>query len=224
VADDLKDVSPSATDIRYFEAAYPYNPSRQVVWDEIARYLSPWIAQSATTIDLAAGYCHFINAVDCARRVAVDHAPEYVRYAKAGVEAHVLRVQDVARHFGPEFDVALASNFLEHLEPNEVPSCLEQIFRILKTEGRLILIQPNFRYCYRRYFDDYTHRAVFDHESITQVLRHSGFEPRVVQPRFLPYTARNVASWLVSRHVVRLYLHSPFKPFAGQMLVIAEKR
>ncbi len=206
----------------YFNIAHVYDASRQVVWNEIVRYLRPWIPAEAATIDLAAGYCHFINAVSCKRRVAIDEAPETVTFAAPGVEAYRMRVQDVAQRFGTEFDVALTSNFLEHLNPDDVPDCLAQIRRILRRPGRLILIQPNYRYCYRRYFDDYTHRAVFDHESIVQVLRHAGFEPRIVEPRFLPYTARGASSKLMNPYLIRAYLHSPIRPMAGQMLVIAE--
>lgn len=206
----------------YFNIAHVHDPSRQVVWDEIARYLRPWIPPDAATIDLAAGYCHFINAVSCERRVAIDQAPESIGFAAPGVEAYQMKVQDVARAFGPEFDVALASNFLEHLNPDDVLECLAQIRRVLRGLGRLILIQPNYRYCYRRYFDDYTHRAIFDHDSLVQILRHAGFEPRVVQPRFLPYTARGISSPLVNPYLIRAYLHSPIRPLAGQMLVVAD--
>jgi hypothetical protein len=43
-----------------------------------------------------------------------------------------------------------------------------------------------------------------------------------VKPKFLPYSMRDsrlpIAPWLV-----RAYLHSPWKPMAGQMLVVARR-
>jgi len=86
----------------------------------------------------------------------------------------------------------------------------------------LLVIQPNFRYAYRQYFDDYTHRSVFTHVSLPNLLRAHGFAIDAVEPRFLPYSMREVGvpipAWLV-----RAYLGSPLKPRAGQMLVVARK-
>ena len=85
-----------------------------------------------------------------------------------------------------------------------------------------ILIQPNFRYAFREYFDDYTHRAVFTDVSLPALLRAEGFAVERVEPRFLPYSMQGsrlpVAPWLV-----RAYLRSPFRPGAGQMLVVAKR-
>ena len=97
---------------------------------------------------------------------------------------------------------------------------MDDLCRLLKPEGRLIVIQPNFRYASKQYFDDYTHRAVFTDVSLPNLLRAHGFQIDHVQPRFLPYSMRHsrlpIRPWSV-----RAYLASPIKPFAGQMLVIA---
>ena len=84
------------------------------------------------------------------------------------------------------------------------------------------MIQPNFRYAYRHYFDDYTHRSTFTHVSLANLLRSTGLRILRVEPRFLPYSMREsrlpVRPWLV-----RAYLRSPIRPRAGQMLVVAQK-
>jgi hypothetical protein len=85
-----------------------------------------------------------------------------------------------------------------------------------------VVIQPNFRYAWRRYFDDYTHRAVFTDVSLPALLRSHGFRVDLVQPRFLPYSMRG-ATMPIRPWMVRAYLHSPIKPMAGQMLVVAHK-
>jgi hypothetical protein len=83
-------------------------------------------------------------------------------------------------------------------------------------------MQPNFRFESRAYFDDYTHRSVFTDVSLPALLRAHGFDIDLVQPRFLPYSMRGtrlpIREW-----TVRAYLRSPFKPMAGQMLVIAHR-
>jgi hypothetical protein len=55
----------------------------------------------------------------------------------------------------------------------------------------LSVIQPNFRYAYREYFDDYTHVAIFTHVSLCDVFRASGFDIVDVKPRFLPLSIKS---------------------------------
>ena len=88
--------------------------------------------------------------------------------------------------------------------------------------GRLIVIQPNFRYAAKHYFDDYTHRSVFTDVSLPNLLRAHGFAIDRVDPRFLPYSMRGT-KLPIRRWTVRAYLRSPFRPMAGQMLVIAHR-
>jgi SAM-dependent methyltransferase len=194
-----------------------------VVWRVIADHVAPWIPGDAHVLEIGAGYCQWINAVRAARRVAVDSWPEFRTFADAGVETTVL---DAAQHLtglgAGRFDVALASNVLEHFEPDTAAAVIGDIALILKPQGRLIVVQPNFAYAYRQYFDDYTHRSVFTHVSLANLLRARGFEIELCQPRFLPYSMRETR-WPVRAWLVRAYLASPIKPFAGQMLIVARK-
>jgi SAM-dependent methyltransferase len=207
----------------YHDVHLPENPTREVVWRVIADHVAPWIPGDAHVLEIGAGYCQWINAVRAARRVAVDSWPEFRTFAEAGVETTVL---DAAQHLtglgAGKFDVALASNVLEHFEPDTAAAVIGDIALILKPQGRLIVVQPNFAYAYRQYFDDYTHRSVFTHVSLANLLRARGFEIELCQPRFLPYSMRETR-WPVRAWLVRAYLASPIKPFAGQMLIVARK-
>jgi SAM-dependent methyltransferase len=172
-------------------------------------------------LEIGAGYCDWINNVAGTKRVAVDIWPEVVRHAKKGVEALVLDVsRDLPTLGTAAFDVVLASNILEHFEPGVAASVVDDIGRLLSPGGRLLVIQPNFRYASRHYFDDYTHRSVFTDVSLPNLLRAHGFAIARVERRFLPYSMRGtklpIRPW-----TVRAYLRSPFRPMAGQMLVIA---
>lgn len=207
----------------YHEAHLPEDPARAVVWNVVAHYLAPWMPANGDVVEIGAGYCAWINNVAAARRVAVDVWPEVARFAAPGVEARVLDASRELLTLGAaSFDVVLASNILEHFEPGVAISVVEDVHRVLKPGGRLIIIQPNFRYAAKQYFDDYTHRSVFTDVSLPNLLRAHGFRIERVQPRFLPYSMRGsrlpIRSW-----TVRAYLRSPIKPMAGQMLVIASK-
>jgi SAM-dependent methyltransferase len=207
----------------YHAAHLVADPRRAKVWQAVARHLAPYIAAEAHVVELGAGYCDWINNVQAARRVAVDMWAELPAHAAPGVEPMVL---DISNGLHPladaSFDVVLASNLLEHFAPDAAAEVVREAARVLRPAGRLILIQPNFRFAWRRYFDDYTHRSIFTDVSLPALLRAQGFDVLHVKPRFVPYSMQGfripIARWLV-----RAYLLSPFKPAAGQMLVIAQK-
>jgi SAM-dependent methyltransferase len=207
----------------YHAAHLVADPRRATVWKVVARHLDPHVAPDAHVLELGAGYCDWINNVRAARRVAVDVWPELPAHAASGVEPVVLDISNGLPSLGEAaFDVVLASNLLEHFAPDAAAEIVSSVAKLLRPAGRFILIQPNFRYAWRRYFDDYTHRSIFTDISLTALLRARGFRIIDVRPRFAPYSLHGsripVAGWLV-----KAYLMSPFKPAAGQMLVIAQK-
>jgi SAM-dependent methyltransferase len=118
-------------------------------------------------------------------------------------------------------DVVLASNVLEHLTRDELDRSVEQMLRVLRPGGRVVVIQPNYRYAYREYFDDYTHVAVFSHVSLADYFVSRSFKPVRVEPRFLPFSMKSRVP--KSRRLVDWYLRSPVRPSAKQMLVVMEK-
>ena len=207
----------------YHTAHLPEDPARAVVWKVVAEHLSAWVPRDAHVLEIGAGYCNWINNVAAVRRVAVDIWPDVVRYADNGVEALVLDVsRDLSTLGEAAFDVVLASNILEHFEPGVTAAVVDDVGRLLKRGGRLIVIQPNFRYAAKHYFDDYTHRSVFTDVSLPNLLRAHGFAIDRVDPKFLPYSMRGT-KLPIRRWTVRAYLRSPFRPMAGQMLVIAHR-
>ena len=207
----------------YHAAHLIEDSSRTIVWQVIADHLSPWIPAHADVLEIGAGYCHWINHVRAARRVAVDIWPELPAHAAPGVETVVLDVsRDLPSLGRAQFDVVLASNLLEHFTPDVSASIVRDVVDALKPGGRFIVVQPNFRYAYREYFDDYTHRAVFSDVSLPALLRSQGLQVEAVRSKFLPYSIQRARlrprAWMI-----RAYLRSPIKPRAGQMLVVARK-
>jgi SAM-dependent methyltransferase len=213
----------SASQKAYHYAHFKESKVRAILWKVLADYLSSYIPPDAHVVELGAGYCYWINEVRAARKVAVDIWSELPRYAGADVEP----IQHDLLHGlqflgGQTFDVVMASNVLEHLEADVAAQLVSDVFNSLRAGGRFIVIQPNFRYAYRCYFDDYTHRSIFTDVSLPNLMRVHGFNIECLRAKFMPYSLREtrlpVRSWLISA-----YLHSPLKPFAGQMLVVGKK-
>ncbi|QQV76934.1 class I SAM-dependent methyltransferase [Sphingomonas aliaeris] len=191
------------------------------VWSALWRYFfRNRIAANACVLDLGAGYGDFINTVVARRRIAVDTWPGLVQQVDAGVEAIVGPVDDLGAIGDGAVDYAFASNLFEHLPQDVFVAALAEIRRTLAPGGTLTILQPNYRYAYREYFDDYTHVAVYSHVSLADLLRAHGWNILEVRPRFLPLTVKSrLPTWPV---LIAAYLWSPIKPMGKQMLVVAQ--
>jgi len=205
----------------YFETRLPYDNRREILWRSLHRfYFRRLISPSATVIDLGCGYGHFINNATARRRIAVDLWSEAAKFLDPAVEFHRGSITDLSFLEDGALDVAFASNVFEHLSQSESRSVLTQLAAKLRPGGRLIVVQPNYRYAYREYFDDYTHVSVHSHVSFCDFLAASHYVVTRCEPRFMPLTVKSrmpVIPWLVWA-----YLRSPFKPWGKQMLLVAE--
>lgn len=207
----------------YYKSRYVWNNERAVVWKEIVSYLSIYLPKDGTILDIGAGYCDFINNVNVKNKIALDYSADFKQYAKDGVKTIQSQVTNMNEVFNESVDVVFASNLLEHLSDSELVLTMSEIKRVLKKEGRIILMQPNYRLSYKTYFDDPTHKKVFSDVSLQAFLISYGFQIELSKPRFLPFSMNSKPSVLPFLNlIVRAYLYSPFKPFAGQMLLIAK--
>lgn len=204
---------------RYYKARFIPDKRRAGVWGVIARYLQPHVPVNGRVLDLGAGYCDFINSIRAGEKHALDLFPGFIEHASPGVTTHVGSCADLSAFSTGSLDAVFESNVLEHLAGPVLSATLSEIRRTLKPGGVFIAVQPNFRYCYRTYFDDYTHVQVFTHVSLVDLLTSSGFEILSAEPRFLPTSFKSrLPAW---PWLTRLYLSLPFRPLAGQMLVVS---
>ncbi|HEV2763692.1 MAG TPA: class I SAM-dependent methyltransferase [Pyrinomonadaceae bacterium] len=211
---------PNPTD-QYFRTRFTYDEKRDAVWREIGRYLQArYIPPDSRILDLGAGYCHFINNVRGRERHALDASAELPEHAAPGVSAHVRSCTRLENFAADSLDVVFSSNLFEHLTRPELIETLGELRRVLRRGGRLLVVQPNFKYCAADYFDDYTHVQIFTHVGLADLLAAEGFRPLDVRARFLPFSMKSRLP--KAALLVRLYLRSPFKPMAGQMLLVAE--
>ena len=204
----------------YHQTRLNFDPRRDAVWRSLWRfYFCKLISPSDCVLDLGCGYGDFINNVIARRRIAIDSWEGFLAYVDPTIERTVGSVIDLDFIEEGAVNFALASNLFEHLSKVDFACALEMLRRKLASGGTLNILQPNYRYAYREYFDDYTHVSVFSHISLTDFLRANGFDALEIRPRFLPLTVKSrlpVSPWLI-----RAYLASPIKPLAQQMLIRA---
>jgi ubiquinone/menaquinone biosynthesis C-methylase UbiE len=202
----------------YHETRFGYDAQREVLWKTLCdSYFSALIKPDATVLELGAGYCHFINNVSAGERVAVDLWPEFPRYAQAGVRAIVGSVTQLDRIEDASVDFTFASNVFEHLTHNQLADTLREIRRVSRPGATLTLLQPNYKYAWKEYFDDYTHVSVFSDTSLCDFLTAHQYRVVERQARFLPLSIKS--RWPVSPLLIRAYLASPVKFLAKQMLI-----
>lgn len=203
----------------YHEIRFQHDGRRGVVWKVLARYLQRWIPEDQALLELGAGYGEFTREIRAAEKWALDQNPALAEYWDPAVHPLFQSAIDEWPIPDGSLGTVFASNFFEHFTIDQGAEILLQIQRKLRPGGRFIAVQPNFRLEPRRYFDDYTHRTAFTDNGFQDFLRAYGWKILHVEPRFTPFTMKSrlpTAAWLI-----RLYLALPFRPFAGQFLVVA---
>jgi SAM-dependent methyltransferase len=195
---------------------------RTALWRTLCRsWFQRWIPRDAVVLDLAAGHCEFVNNIEAARRIAVDLNPAVRDHAGPGVEAHVARSTDLHMVADASVDRAFVSNFFEHITRDDIIATLEELRRVLRPDGKLLVLQPNIRYCGRDYWMFFDHITPVDDRALVEALASTGFQVELNHPRFLPYTTK---SRLPSGDaLVRLYLRSPWawRFLGGQAFLVA---
>lgn len=209
---------------KYFESRFKFDKARVKVWKAISEYLQRFIiSENSSVLDIGCGYGDFINLIQAKRKFAIDLNPSSVDFIDT--ENVVFQSQSVLDEFKLEnssLDVIFASNLFEHFDDIQLSILIDNVKQKLKSGGKIILIQPNIRYAYKEYWDDYTHKKAFSDVSLADFLESEGFKVVNVQKKFIPFSLQSrlpKSYWLT-----KCYLFSPFKPFAKQMLVVAEKK
>lgn len=207
----------------YHDSRLAHDSRRDTVWKALWRYyFRKIIPADGCILDMGCGYGEFINNVTARRRIGLDTWDGIREHLAPGVEPLVGSVTDLSGIEDGSVDFAFASNLFEHIPQADFVRVLEQLRGKLTERGTLTLLQPNYRYASREYFDDYTHVSVYSHVSLADFLAANGYEVLEVRPRFLPLTVKSRLP--VSPLLIGMYLRSPFKPMGKQMLLRARPR
>lgn len=207
----------------YHDSRLVKDMRRDTVWKALWRYVFRHrIGPDDCVLDLGCGYGEFINNVTARRRIGLDAWAGIRHHLGPGVEGIVGSVTDLDGVEDGSVDFAFASNLFEHISQADLAKVLTALRVKLSARGTLTILQPNYRYAYREYFDDYTHVSIYSHISLADFLTANGYEVLEVRPRFLPLTVKSRLP--VSPSLIGLYLASPFKPMGKQMLLVARPR
>lgn len=218
----------------YLQALYAnrFNPEQQqaklALWKVLIRqFLQKQIGRSdAAVLDIGGGYCEFINQVQAKEKFLIDLNPDAKDFANNDVT--VVNVDILAENkykLVPTqyFDIIFVSNFFEHLHnKDELIEVLDFCYNCLKLGGSILIIQPNFKYAFKEYYDFIDHYLPITDASIQEVLKAIGFSVDMIIPRFLPFSTKGRPS---STLLLKIYLNVPFlwRLLGGQMFVKASR-
>lgn len=181
---------------------------RKQMWGVLCRdFFQRYIPQDSVVLEVAVGYCEFINSIKAKRKIALDVNSDTKQYVAPGVELILTESINMAQVGDSSCDVVFVSNFFEHLTKDNIVKTIKEINRVLKSGGRLLILQPNIRFCYDNFWNFFDHITPLDDRSVCEVLECNGFQVKECRERFLPYTTKsNFPKFLF---LLRLYLRLP---------------
>lgn len=204
----------------YYDTRYTFDKGRKRVWMAICDYLQKYIPPNAAVMDIGAGYCDFINNIKAKTKYALDSNVNSKDFCDSNVHFMNIDINDI--EVKNKVDVIFMSNLLEHFNDAQLDNLFSKLSELLNPGGKIILIQPNYYYAYRSYWDDYTHVKAFSHNSLEDYCISKGYETVKVEKRFLPFSMKSCLP--KTYFLTWLYLKSPFRPNAAQMLFVLKKR
>jgi SAM-dependent methyltransferase len=200
-------------------------PQKMMIWKTLCeQFFQGLVGDDRVIVDLACGYGEFINNIKASKKYAVDLNPDAPQYLNRDVQFCLSPADAITSISSDTADIVFTSNFLEHLKTKEeCDAVLAEVRRILKPEGRFIVMGPNIRYLAAEYWDFYDHYLPLSHLSLEEGLVQGGYDVEMIVPRFLPYTTRSA----LPQHpfLIGLYLKIPlvWRILGKQFLVVGRK-
>ena len=200
---------------------------KNIVWKELSEWMATtWLRNPSVVLDPAGGLCEFINHIPAKEKWTIDIEEDFItKHANSDVKIIVgnnLEVELPTNYF----DAVFISNFLEHLcSQEEVSQLLTRMHNSLRIGGRIAVMGPNFKYCYREYFDFADHTVMLSELGLAEHIYGAGFKIVKIIPRFLPLSFRSGGFLPVTPFTIRTYLNTPlaWNILGKQFLVIGEK-
>lgn len=197
---------------------------RERVWKLLnENFFQKFINENGTTLEIAAGYGHFINNIKSKNKIAIDLNIDTKKYIQNDVLFIKTSSSEIKEIQNNSIDSIFISNFFEHITKDEILKTVSEIKRILKVGGNLIILQPNIRYLANDYWMYFDHITPIDDRAVVEVLELNSFKILKNYPKFLPYTMQGKLP--TPNLFIKIYLIC--KPlwyiFGKQALVIATK-
>jgi SAM-dependent methyltransferase len=197
---------------------------RKELWETlVVDFFQNYVSKGDVVLDLPCGYAEFINTIKCKKKYAIDINPDSKKHVAKDVifyRANSMKTPLKDR----TIDKVFISNFFEHLTHDQIVATIEELHRVLKKGGRVMVLQPNIRFAFHNYWMFFDHVTAIDDRALEEVFGLHGFtlEERIL--KFLPFTAN---SRLPAKKIfVKAYLRCRplWRVMGRQSFLVFEKR
>jgi hypothetical protein len=202
------------------------SPRRNQMWHVLYKHwFMCFIPEDSVYLELGAGRCELVNQLKAKEKTVIDANPDIRLCARPETNCIVddllsglLKVPSRSQTH------IVASNVFEHLPNRDYYfRVLREIFRVLGSNGSLIVMGPNITYVRERYWDFADHVLPFNDKGMVESLQAARFEIVYLKKEFLPYCTKcSLPQWC---WLVRLYLVVPIFHwmFGEQFFIVARK-
>jgi hypothetical protein len=199
------------------------------VWQiSCTHYFQKYIDKDSIVVDIASGYCEFLNAIQAKEKIAFDLNPDAKLFAAENVQVINDTFFNMKIHLhGKKADVIFASNIFEHLDSKEqvilaISECADNLNVV---GGKLIILQPDIKYTGAAYWDFIDHKVALTGKALIEAGALCGLQVKHYVKKFLPYTTKSG----LPQHWLFVWLYFKFMPLSGffmgkQALLILEKK
>jgi 2-polyprenyl-3-methyl-5-hydroxy-6-metoxy-1,4-benzoquinol methylase len=140
------------------------------------------------------GYQNVLGGDISEEQVAAAHRLGLTEVERKSISQFVSEVRKES------FDVAFLMDILEHLEPQETMELLDNVYKIIRNNGILVIHVPNGEGIFgmRMRYGDFTHRCAYTPQSIRQVLMACGFsEVRCLENKPIIHGIKSLFRYLI---------------------------
>jgi len=128
-------------------------------------------------LDIACGRGEFVSSFkergfDC---YAFDGDDSYKKeLTNSGIQFKKIFYRNKLPYKKDTFDVIFCKSFIEHIKEPEI--LIRECYRILKKNGVIIILTPDFSKVYKTFYHDYTHVTPFTYVSCRDILLTCNFK------------------------------------------------
>lgn len=210
-----------------YTARFQNGDSKKSMWYTLCHcFFQKYIREESTIVDVAAGYCEFINNISAKEKIAFDLNPDVVKYADKDVKVINQNVMDISSVLEDNtIDYFFISNFLEHMNSKEdIIELIAILERKLKQGGKILILQPNIRYVKEAYWDFIDHKMPLTEKALQEVAEMNNLQVETCIKKFLPYTTKSKlpkADWIIKLYIQLMPVSGLF--FGKQTFMVLKK-
>jgi hypothetical protein len=178
------------------------------IWQVLCKYFfQKYIPEESLVLDIASGYCEFINNIKAKEKIAFDLNPDVKSFAGKDVQVVNDSFFNMESHLqGKKADIIFASNIFEHLDDRDqvilaIKTCAENLKKpipanqsatgIKQEGGKLLILHPDIAYTGPAYWDFIDHKVALTGRTLIEVAEICGLKTKYHLRKFLPYTTKS---------------------------------